>query len=357
MGKSPLTKFLALVLVGLPVFLIYLFFTVGVNEIMGVLGKLDLCNYLLYYTAALAAVFLSTLFYSMSWNKLMKPMGIKIGLKKAFLYCWLGGFLDAIIPFETVSGEMAKIYLVQRETGEQPGKIIASIVAHRIIVISIALGSLMVSSIFLITRYDVGSGIIYPLSIVMLGSAAVIALLLFASLRKGVAEKIINAILNFISFTFRKRVINLLKIRENVYMNLQYFYNEFRNISSRRWTLTLAVLYGFLAWLSHLSVFILTFYALGFSEIIFRFYETIVVYSISMALQAAPISIVAPGLMEIIMSNLYVLLGFEPALSGAATFLIRIATFWLQIMSGGIIVQWIGVKNIFEQILKNTSTC
>ncbi|MEM3716527.1 MAG: flippase-like domain-containing protein, partial [Candidatus Bathyarchaeia archaeon] len=148
-----------------------------------------------------------------------------------------------------------------------------------------------------------------------------------------------------------------LKIRENVYMNLQYFYNEFRNISSRRWTLTLAVLYGFLAWLSHLSVFILTFYALGFPEITAKIYETIIVYSISMALQAAPISIVAPGLMEIIMTNLYVLLGFNPALSGAAIFFIRIATFWLQVLSGGIIAQWMGVKNIFEQVFKNTSTC
>ncbi|MEM2464639.1 MAG: lysylphosphatidylglycerol synthase domain-containing protein, partial [Candidatus Bathyarchaeia archaeon] len=189
MNKNPLTKFLVFLLVGLPVFLIYLFFAVGVNEIISIFEGLDVRNYLLYYVSALAAVFLSTLFYSMSWNKLMESIGVRIGVKKAFLYCWLGSFVDAIIPFETVSGELTRIYLVQRETGEQPGKIVASVAAHRIIATFIALCSLIVSSIFLITRYNVSSGIIYPLLIVILGSTAVIALLMIASIRRGIAEK------------------------------------------------------------------------------------------------------------------------------------------------------------------------
>ncbi|MEM1550820.1 MAG: flippase-like domain-containing protein, partial [Candidatus Bathyarchaeia archaeon] len=141
-----------------------------------------------------------------------------------------------------------------------------------------------------------------------------------------------------------------------VYTNLQCFYDDFRYIGSKRRMLMWAVLYGFFAWLFHLSVFFLTFCALNYSKITSRIHEIIIVYSINMAFQASPISL-APGLTEIVMTNLYILLGFEPALSGTATFLIRIATFWFPIILGVIVAQWIGVKNLLKQTYRNTSTC
>ncbi|MEM0010763.1 MAG: lysylphosphatidylglycerol synthase transmembrane domain-containing protein [Candidatus Bathyarchaeia archaeon] len=356
MNKILPKKFLAFLFIGLSIFLVYLFFTIGINEILNVFQGLNIYHYLLYYTLALISVFLSTLLYSMSWNKLMESVGIRIGIKRTFLYCWLGNFVDAITPFETVSGEITRIYLVQRETGEPPGKIVASVIAHRIIVTFIALGSLTISSIFLITKCNISAGIIYPLLLIISGSIAVTFLLMIMSLKRGVAERVADTILNFIAFILKGHV-NLLETRRKVHQNIQCFYNDFRHIGGKRWTLTLAVSYNFLAWLLHLSVFLLTFYALGFSEIVSKISETIVAYSINMALQVAPISLVTPGLIEIIMTNIYVLLGFNPALSGVATLFIRIATFWLQVLSGGIIVQWMGVKNMFEQIFKGTSTC
>ncbi|MEM2321449.1 MAG: lysylphosphatidylglycerol synthase transmembrane domain-containing protein [Candidatus Bathyarchaeia archaeon] len=355
MSRSPPAKFIVILFAGLLVFLLYLYLTVGINEILSIFGRLDLRRYSLYYATALAAVFLSMLFYSMSWNRLMEAVGIRIGLRKAYLYCWLGNFVDSIIPFETISGEATKIYFVQRETNEQPGRIVASVVAHRIISTSIALSSLVVSLTLLIIMYKISLGIIYPILILILCSAALIMLLLFASLRRNVAEKIIDPVLNFVSSISRGR-INLLETRNLVYTNLQYFYNDFRYLGGDRWALVYAIFYGLIAWLLHLSVFLLTFCAINFSEIISKIYETVIVYSINAALQVSPASL-APGIIEIVMTNLYIMLGFDMAISGTATLLIRIATFWLPVIFGGAIAQWMGVKNLLAQISKNTSTC
>ncbi|MEM1561772.1 MAG: lysylphosphatidylglycerol synthase transmembrane domain-containing protein [Candidatus Bathyarchaeia archaeon] len=353
--KQPFTKFFAILFIGLLIFLIYLCLTVGVNEISNILNRLNLRDYMSYYAMAIMAVFLSVLFYSMSWNKLMETLGIKIGLKKVYLYCWLGVFVDSVIPFETVSGEITRAFFVQRETNEQPGKIVASIVAHRIILTFITLSSLIISSILLIITYGVSISIIYPLVTLILCSVTLLILLLLVSLRKGIAEKIIDPILDFI-VSLSKGRINLPETRSMIYMNLQCFYNDFRHLSGRRWRLILAMLYNFLAWLLHLSVFFLTFYAINFPEISSKIYETIIVYSINMALQTSPISL-APGLIEIVTMNLYALLGFNMAISGTATLFIRVATFWLPVIFGGIIAQWVGVKNLLTQTVKATSTC
>lgn len=355
MSRSSPAKFIVILFAGLLVFLLYLYLTDGINEILGIFGRLDLRKYSLYYAAAIVAVFLSMLFYSISWNKLMEAVGIRIGLRKAYLYCWLGNFVDSIIPFETIGGEATRIYFVQRETNEQPGRIVASVVAHRIISTSIALSSLVVSLTLLIIMYKVSFGIVYPILILILCSAALIMLLIFASLRRGIAEKIIDPVLNFVSYISRGHM-NPLETKNLVYTNLQYFYNDFRHLSSNRWALVYAVFYGFVAWLLHLSVFPLTFYAINFSEITSKIYETVVVYSINAALQVSPASL-APGIIEIIMTNLYIMLGFSMAISGTATLLIRIATFWLPVIFGGAVAQWVGVKNLLAQISKNTSTC
>lgn len=355
MNKNLSTKFFILIIISLPIFLVYLFFTAGISELAGIFEKLDLRSFLLYHTGALIMVLLSALFYSMSWNEIIESMGIKIGLKKAFLYSWSGIFVDLITPFETVSGEIVRIYLAQRETGEQPGKIIASVVSHRIVVTLMSLGSLTVSSILLTIKYSVNPDIFYVLLAIILCLAALIALLLFASLKRGAIERIINPILNFIASIFKGR-INLLETRNKVYTNLQYFYSSFRHLGSQRRALIWAVFYGFLAWFLHLSVFFLSFYAINLPEMAARASEIIIVYSIIMALQASPISL-APGLIEIVMTNIYSVLGFPMAISGLATLLIRIATFWFPIIFGGIVSQWTGVKNVFIQTNKNTLTC
>src|SRR4030066_361485 len=61
-----------------------------------------------------------------------------VGLVAFFLYTylfvWYGIFLDIIVPAESVSGELVRVYLIQREQGTRAcGPAIASLVTHRLL--------------------------------------------------------------------------------------------------------------------------------------------------------------------------------------------------------------------------------
>jgi uncharacterized protein (TIRG00374 family) len=170
----------------------------------------------------------------------------------------------------------------------------------------------------------------------------------------GAAEKIVDLLLNFIAPMFRER-LNVSSIKEKAHLNLLQFHDGFKLFSRRKTILLSAVTCSFFAWLLHLSVYFLVFYALGFDKVFAKAYEMTVVYSISVAVQLTPIAL-PTGLVEIAMTSLYILFGFPTAVSGAATLFIRVITFWLQIIVGYVIAQWIGVKNLLAQRYKSTST-
>jgi len=70
---------------------------------------------------------------------------------------------------------------------------------------------------------------------------------------------------------------------------------------------------------------------------------SIVVYSVSMAVQTIPIGFPV-GLVEIVMTSIYTMFGVPSAVSGVATTLIRVVTFWFLIVTGYVITQWIGIR-------------
>ncbi|MEM2643868.1 MAG: lysylphosphatidylglycerol synthase transmembrane domain-containing protein [Candidatus Bathyarchaeia archaeon] len=338
--------------VGVLVFALYLYFFVGFNDIIEVFRLVDPSKYLIYYSVAIIAMLLSMLFYSMSWNSLLKALSINVGLKKAFIYCWLGIFVDLVVPLETISGEVTRIYLVHKETGDSSGRIVASVLVHRIITTIITLGSLIFASFLFLLKYEISFEVVYLLLTVLSGSIIMIVSLVYLSLKKEAAERLIDLPLRLIAFIVRGR-LNIMNIKERVQRNLIHFHSGFKSFGKKRGALACSITYGIMAWLFHMSIFILVFYALGFYEISTKISETIVVYSLSMALQSIPVALPL-GLVEIVMTNLYTLFSIPLALSGIATLLIRVVTFWLQIIIGYAIAQWIGVKSLLSRDPKET---
>jgi len=348
------TKILTLIITGLLIFIFYLYFFIGFNDIMEVFRSINLFEYSFYYSISIIVSLVSMLFYSMSWNCLMKALSINVGLKRAFMYCWLGNFVDLIIPFETVSGEITRIYLVHREIGGSSGKIVASVVAHRIITTFITLGGLIFASAFLVIRYNISVEALCLLLLIISGSLLLTGILLYLALSEGATRKIIGVPIKIIAFVVRDR-FNLSDLKERVYQNLMQFHRGFKSFSKNWWVLAKPITYSFTAWFLHLSIYFLVFYALGLGWISTKIYETIIVYSISVAVQNIPIALPL-GLVEIVMTSLYTLFKVPAAIGGTATLLIRVITFWLQIIVGYVIAQWIGVKNLLLRGLKETST-
>lgn len=61
---------------------------------------------------------------------------------------WIANFVDIIIPFEAVSGEITRAYLVYKSTNESTGKVAASLVIHRILAMGVTVAGLIISRHF-----------------------------------------------------------------------------------------------------------------------------------------------------------------------------------------------------------------
>lgn len=336
-------------IVGLLVFILYLYFFVGFGEIGKVFQQVDPVEYSLYYSLTVVAIVLSLLFYAMVWHDLLKVLSIEIGLKRSFLYCWTANFVDLVLPLETVSGEITRAYLIHNDLKDQFGKTVASLMGHRMISIFTTLSGLIVSSLYLILQYRVQPDVLYMLTFVTLGTAVTIAVLFYLSAKEEAAGKLVNGLIRLAGIVVKDSQ-RLADTKKKAKRTLSAFHQGVKEFGQNPKRLVKPVFYSYVSWFFHLLIYFLVFYALGFWEATHYFFQMIVVFSITLAVQTIPVGLPV-GPTDIIMSNLFVLFfGVENgAISGTATMLIRAITFWFQILVGYLIVQWLGIKHVLDK--------
>ena len=331
---------------GLLVFLIYIYFFIGINEIVAILRKVNL----VYYSFAVASLFLIVLFNSLAWHYFLRPLSVKVSFRKAFLFTWIGNFVDLIIPAEAISGDASKVYLMAKESGENMGKMVASVISQRILAMVISLVSLIFSSIVLYTiRYELP---VFVLNLVLLIIVGIVISLLFVFLcllKQTLTRKLIDAVLRFLVFISRGR-LKLDSMRVKATKMLCVFHGSMGILKSPKF-LVAPVFFSSLSWIISIVLSYLVFVSLGQHV---DFILILVVISISVNIQHIPLGIPGEvGLVEIVMASLYGLLGVEAGIATAATVLIRLVTVWLRIVIGLIAVQWIDLKDLLKQLRKD----
>jgi uncharacterized membrane protein YbhN (UPF0104 family) len=100
-------KTLILIPIGLAAFLAYIYiFRVDIQDIVANSKGINLD----FYALATVAAVLDTLFFTFAWHSLLRFLKVRVSLFKSFLFVWTGIFVDDLIPAESVSGEVAKVY-------------------------------------------------------------------------------------------------------------------------------------------------------------------------------------------------------------------------------------------------------
>jgi len=338
--RTILKRSVPFLLIGLLIFILYLHFFVGIENIIQLLGSVNLFYYLLAFVAVLA----STVFYSLTWQHFLNLLSIKIGFPKTFLFVWVATFIDILIPAESISSEISKAYLVSRSAGQNTGKAVASIVSHRILSMAITLTTLIASSTILIIKYELSTSILIFIVVVMIGTMASIVLLSYLSFKEQTTWKVINGLLGFFEFISRGRW-QLTNLKNRAQKMLKIFHEGIITLIERPRDLALPVVYSLLAWLSDILISFFVFISLGFDV---SFVVIVIVYTISMAVQYFPVGIPAEvGLTEIVMTSLYALLLPHISLTGcaAATVLTRVLTVWFRFFVGyAFFVRWVGTE-------------
>jgi glycosyltransferase 2 family protein len=331
-------------LAGILIFLVYLYFFVGITEIVNILKRVNL----FYYGSAVVVLFLTILVNALTWQYLLRPLSIKVPLRKTFLFTWMAIFVDILVPAEAISGDASKVYLMAKESGENAGKVVASVVSHRILAMMMSLGSLVFSAVALyLFEYELPALVFNLILLIIVGTAIAIFFILLCSIKETLTKRIVDAVLRFLAFVSRGR-LNLSSMRNKASTALCSFHGSIGFLRKNPKSLFPPVFFAIVSWLFSLLLSYLVFVSLGQQV---SFVLIIIVYSISLNIQAIPLGIPGEvGVVEIVMTSLYGLLGVEVGIAAAATVLIRLLTVWLRLVIGLVAIQWIDLKDLAKNL-------
>jgi len=333
-----LKRIVPFLLIGLLIFVGYLYFFVGIPEMLTIIQRVDL----FYYLLAVAVLFLNVLAYSLTWQYFLRPLSVNVPFRKTFLFTWVGVFVDLLIPAESISGDASKAYLMSKDSGENAGKVVASVVSHRILSMIITLSSLIICSLLLLVlRYELPALVSNLILLVAVGTTISLIFIFLLCLKEQLTQKLIDLLLRFSVFISRGR-LKLASLRSKAKKASSAFNQSIEVLGSNPRSLVRPVFFSIVAWFLSVLLSFLVFVSLDHPV---SFVLITIVYSISCAIQNIPIGVPGEvGLVEIVMTSLYGLLGVPLGISAAATVLIRILWVWFRLLLGFVAVQWIGIK-------------
>lgn len=325
-------KTIILPIIGILAFLLYLLlFNVDIPAIIETAKSINLAIYIL----SMVFVFVETLFYALSWRSLLDFLSVKLSIVRVYLYVWYGTFMDMAVPAASLSGDVSKLYLVTREQSGTGGKVVATLVTQRLIIMGAIITSLIIG-MSAVSAERPTSGLPFMLTL-FFAASTILSLILFVLLcfKKTWTLKIINAVIRFVNYVGGGRW-NLTKTKEDAIKAAGVFHDSMKAFGRAPKTLFKSTLLFLLSWLSTLGIAYLVLLALNFYV------------QWGVVLVTCSIVIVLPthGLHEIAMATLYTFLGVPPTISATATILTRILTFWLRFFVGFAAQQWLEIKNI-----------
>jgi uncharacterized protein (TIRG00374 family) len=333
---------LPFLLIGLLIFIGYLYFFVDLSEMFTVIKRVDIR----YYSLAVAVLLLDMLAYCLTWHYFLRPLSVNVSFRKTFLFTWVGVFVDLLIPAESISGDATKAYLMSKESGGDTGKVVASVVGHRILSMMITLSSLIIGSLALfILHYELPTLVSNLILLVAVGTIISLIFIFLLCLKEQLTQKLIDLLLRFFVFVSRGR-LQLTNLRTKATKALSAFHQSIEVLGRHPRNLVRPVFFSIASWFLGVLVSYLVFVSLGHPV---DFVKVTIVFSISVSIQNVPIGVPAEvGLIEIVMTSLYGLFGVPLGISAAATILIRILTAWFKFFIGFLAAQWIGIKALIS---------
>jgi len=333
---------------GLVAFILYLWVFVGFDGLYILLSRLDVYQYSLFFALAVGALCVSVVFDTLIWYSLLESLSVRVRLSKLVLYNWVGNIVELIIPSATVGGEVVRIALAQKETRHDAGVAAATVIGSRLISTFVYSGGLLLGVGLLLLTRQLPFYLVTPVVLVVSGTAVVVAGILVIAYKEGAVYKIT---------LFASKVIGrLVKSPDRqavytarIYQGLFSFSGVFKTFKRQPRKIVKPALFAVVAWLFSLLVYLMVFYALDFTAISLLDLATVfcIVSTVETLTAGVPV-----GAVEVTMVNMFALYGVPLAVAGAATTIVRLLTFWCQIIVGYPIIEWMGIKSLFKSEVK-----
>lgn len=306
---------------------------------MNVFQKIDIR----FYSIAIIFSLFDVLLYSLVWHSLLKAVSVKIPFLKSFLFVMFGIFIDTMIPAESVSADITRIYLVNKEKAGTAGKATASVLVQRLIGMIINIATLSAAAVILLTQNLLQGIILNAIFFLVTSMLVLLAFLLLLSGKGSWTTRIINN-----NFTFTKWLTRdywkLDKYRDRVLKIAEAFHNAIKTYGKSPKSILAASAFSMMSWLSYLLVFCFSLMAIRPTQPI-AWTTILIIAVIFVSAKSIPIGVPFDiGLPEIVLSTLLVLFGYSSAIAVTVTILIRLPTLWLRFLIGFASQQWLGIK-------------
>lgn len=340
-------KTVILPIVGILAFFLYIyFFNV---DLLGIISTAQHAQPLPYIAAILMS-FIEILFYALSWRKLLTGLKVQLSLLKAYIFVWYAMFLDILIPAESLSGEISRVYLVNREQSGTSGRTVASLVTFRLL-------SMVMNTVFLLLGAALLFGVtqIDPLvfniiQFLVVGTAILFVVFIIVSRKEAWSIRIINGAIRAGEFISRGKW-KLEKIRNDAINAAKVFHSSMKDVTENPKKLVMPTVYLILNWAVSMTIPYLVFLSLGYEVswgVIF------VTTAIVVAIKSIPVGIpFEVGLPEITMTAVYQGLGVPAGIAATSTILSRIITLWLRFIVGFVAYQWTELRAVSPKVTQN----
>ena len=332
-------RILLFVLLGLLVLVLYLYYFVGTVNIIDVITRTNLLYYMSAFIAFLAGVFFS----SLTWQSLLRNLDVKAKIQRVLLLMWAGMFFDVIVPEPGWSGDLSKAYMLAKTSGQDAGRIVASVIGQKVIGMVVTVVDLILGLVLLAWHYTLPSVVLIFIAVVLFLSTLMLIVVSYVSAKPGATKRMLNWLIRVINFVRRGRW-NSVDFRLKAEEMLNKFHEGIRTLSADPKALVRPVALSFLSWGFDVSVIFLTFASLGYPVPVDK---VLIVYALTGSLQVMGISFV--GFTEIIMSSSYTVLGIVPAVSLSVTLLTRVITLWFKLIVSYFAFQWAGVEILLDR--------
>jgi uncharacterized protein (TIRG00374 family) len=341
--RNLLTKRVLLFLIlGLTVFSLYLYFYVGTVNVAEELGRANLAYYVAAFVAFLAAIFFSCL----AWSGLLRNLSIKVGIKRVILYMWVGLFFDATVPEPGWSGDLSKAYMLAKSSKQDPGKIVATVVGQKIIIMIITVVDLALGIGLLATTYNLpiaSTAVLGFLALILFITIFALFVVVYLSAKPKATKRMLNWLIQAASFLRRNRW-DPTEFRSNTEKTLERFHEGMGTLAAEKGALIRPVAFSFASWGFDVGVVMLVFASLGYPIPVDK---VLIVYAVTGTLQSIGVSFV--GFTELIMSTAYSLLSIPIPLSFSVTLLTRVVTLWFKLLVSYVAFQYAGIKMLLSK--------
>ncbi|HTY90527.1 MAG TPA: lysylphosphatidylglycerol synthase transmembrane domain-containing protein [Methanocella sp.] len=328
----PFGKTAVLIVLGLAIYFVYLY-VVGFDSVMNVLRH---ANYW-YIVLAMLVVLVSNAFHTAGWWVYLRNVGYKISFMKAYQMYLSSIFFVNVVPTMAVSGEVSKIYFIQKSTPDTRfDKTLATCLISRVLeIIPIATGA-TVGVLYMAFFYGM------PLWATIF--CLFIALVMVSLAIGGLVVAMDNALLRRLTGAAFRLLGRLLKRdlsvqAEQIDVILMQFDTSLKGITGNKALIAGSLLLIFTAWCLDVSVAYIAFMAVGSTVSPML---VITVFSVMVILQMLPLFLPGGiGVVDIVMTTLYMTVGIQKETAAGATMIVRFVTLWFLTAVGGLVTLYL----------------